>query len=143
MAKSDKNVKTNGIFDYYETAVKNAQEVLKAFHDKGEYVDVNNGNPIVKPTKGVFAVIHMINRVSFIPTTDDNEFFLNGAHIGKDGKAVYESNCHGGMMKKLPNSFKMIENFNSEMKCEGLKIKAIICVDSVIPIPLYVYKESA
>ena len=137
MSKSDSKPRINAIFDYYETAVKNTQDIFKAMREHGEYIDLNDGNPVVRPSEGMFAVIHAINRVSFVPPIEgDEEFFLNGARLNREGKAVYSSNCHGGIMKNNTSITKMIEEFNKGMKCDGLKVKAYVVQDgTVITVP--------
>jgi len=136
MSKSNNSPKINAIFDYYETAVKNTQNIFKAMKEHGEYIDSNDGNPVVKSSEGMLAVVHVIDRVSFIPpTTGEKQFFLSGAHVNKDGWAVHTSNCHGGVMKRCKYIKRMIHEFNKKMTCDGLKIKAVLTQDgNVIPI---------
>lgn len=132
MSNSNKSPKLNIIFDYYDTAVKNCQEILKSLAKNKKYIDTNNGDPIVKSSEGAFMVIHAINRVSMIPATDDKIFFLNGAHINKDGDVVLTSNSHGGVMKRYQNIKRMINTFNKKMTCDGLKIKTMIMPDGLV-----------
>ena len=57
---------------------------------------------------------------------------LNGANVDKEGKVVYTSNCHGGIMKRRKYIKNMINNFNKHMKCESLKIKTVLMQDGSI-----------
>lgn len=130
---SNSNKKINAIFDYYETAVKNAQDILKALRENKKYIDTNEGNPIVRSSDDVLMVIHAINRISLIPAVLDKKiFFLNGAHINKDGDVIHTSNCHGGVMKQYKNIRRMINTFNKNITCESLRIKTIIKQDGSI-----------
>lgn len=131
MSKS-KSPNVNTIFDHYEVSVKTCQDILKALKENGEYIDNNEGNPVVRSSEGAFMVIHEINRISMIPAGNSKTFFLNGAHISKDGTVVYTSNCHGGIMKRRKYVKNMINNFNKHMKCDGLKIKTILTQDGAI-----------
>lgn len=124
--------KINPTFDYYETAVKKIQDMIKLLNENKRYIDNTDGPSVNRPSEGVFFVIHSINRISMIPVIDDKLIYLSGAHINKDGEVVLTSNCHGGIMKNYKNVTRRINNFNKEMKCDGLKIKTILKLDGTI-----------
>jgi ribosomal protein S4E len=130
-------MKPNAIFDYYEMAVKTSLDILKVLKENKKYLDVNDGNPMVRSSEDVLLVIHSINRISLIPANPDKKvFFLSGAHINKEGEVIHTSNCHGGVMKRYKNIKKMITQFNKNLKCESLKIKTIINQDGhIIQLP--------